>query len=252
VLAMRKLKLFLEHRNYMCIHKTHIFINFNNSNLDYLNTLHPNSVQKIHVFITNHAAINESLRFLIKRFGRYRNPRKGYETTNKRMTKIILHFPKQLRGLLSLSKEFLGTDGDWIGMVNKTGYVYFNLDTPNSRKRYNLQILYNENNLSIDIEGYRSHLPFGLEGAKAYLPVEINFIDYPYELIEKENDTIFQTAEMRLDPEKFKDILIEKFKSKCPPKILKTLGSDNDIWNYIMQQGEWSIKEDDKNVKRAV
>jgi hypothetical protein len=75
--------------------------------------------------------------------------------------------------------------------------------------------------------------------------VSIQFPAFPYNVVDKENDPgIFETAEMRLNPNMFKDKLIEGFKKSCPPGILKTFKTDDEIWDYIMQQGMWKVKED--------
>jgi len=67
-------------------------------------------------------------------------------------------------------------------------------------------------------------------------------------VIEEEDNGIFGTEEMKLNPEMFKDKLIEGFKKECPERILITFKSDDDIWDYIMQQGNW---EPDKEVVQA-
>lgn len=46
----------------------------------------------------------------------------------------------------------------------------------------------------------------------------------------------------RKDPDRFKQKIIESFKAQCPPGILASFHSDEDIWNYVMQANEWNIK----------
>ena len=49
---------------------------------------------------------------------------------------------------------------------------------------------------------------------------------------------------MAIRPELFKDQIIENFKKATPELILKSFKDDNDIWDYINKNGEWSVKEE--------
>lgn len=40
-------------------------------------------------------------------------------------------------------------------------------------------------------------------------------------------------------PNLFKDDIIKRFKESCPSRILKVFHDDNDIWDYILEEGEW-------------
>lgn len=40
-------------------------------------------------------------------------------------------------------------------------------------------------------------------------------------------------------PDLFREKILENFKSNCPEGILNSFKSDEDIWNYITQNGEW-------------
>lgn len=42
-------------------------------------------------------------------------------------------------------------------------------------------------------------------------------------------------------PSVFKDRMIQAFKEKCPPGILKIFKSDDAVWEYILQEGEWKV-----------
>jgi hypothetical protein len=46
----------------------------------------------------------------------------------------------------------------------------------------------------------------------------------------------------RKDPDRFKQEIVKQFKAQCPPGILTSFHSDEDIWNYVMQANEWNIK----------
>lgn len=45
------------------------------------------------------------------------------------------------------------------------------------------------------------------------------------------------------NPELFKDTIIKNFKRVTPDGILGTFDSDDDIWDFITDQGEWASKE---------
>lgn len=45
-------------------------------------------------------------------------------------------------------------------------------------------------------------------------------------------------------PETFKDKIIASFKESCPENILKSFKTDDEIWAFINQEGEWSVKEE--------
>lgn len=45
-------------------------------------------------------------------------------------------------------------------------------------------------------------------------------------------------------PELFRDKIIAGFKESCPEGILKTFKTDDEIWEYITENGEWSVKEE--------
>lgn len=223
---MRKLKLLMDHRNYMGIGNTHIFINFNRGNLNYLDTLHFNNVGTIHVFITTHASVNDDLKSLIRRFGRVME-------NGRRFSKIIIYSPPQVRDLNKLIKKFLKDD---------SGYELMEVD-----KRTHFQfIIENKYRLNI-VCGYES-LKIFLEGSnRKSCPIDIQFMEYPYDVSIDNDPGIFETTEMRNFPELFREKLIEAFKQKTPEKILKAaFKTDDDIWAYIMTQGEWSMKEEEK------
>lgn len=44
-------------------------------------------------------------------------------------------------------------------------------------------------------------------------------------------------------PDLFRDKIIAGFKESCPPGILNTFKTEEEIWDYIVQNGEWKIKE---------
>lgn len=242
---MRKLTLLMDQKNYMCIGNTHIFINFNHENFEYLTSINPRSVQKIHVFVTTHAAINNDLKWMIEKF------RKVIIDGRECHAKIIIHLPYQVRELDLLLVKLLG-----FGTSKETGYKLitekasqrFMMDSSPDCYHYIdncLNIIYGKTSLQISITREDFRRKERTRCTNDVFPTIIKFPEYKYNAIGKESDPgIFETADMRLNPEMFKDKLIETFKKQCPNGILKSFKDDEDIWNYVMEQGMWKVKED--------
>lgn len=239
---MRKLKLLMDQRNYMCIGNTHIFINFNHSNFEHLDTINPKSIGIVHVFVTAHAAINMELKLLVEKYNKAK-----FIDGHRYKTKVIIHLPYQVRELTYLARKILGFDEyGYKLLVERKGPKFILNPHPDyfNYEHNRLEISYNDKSLSINItytnesDGYIDIL------GKGSHPVIIKFPEYPYNINDKENDPgIFETGEMRINPEMFKDKLIEGFKKNCPEGILKSFKTDDDIWDYIMEQGSWSQKD---------
>ena len=242
---MKKLTLLMDQKNYMCIGNTHIFINFNHENFEYLTSINPRSVQKIHVFVTTHAAINNDLKWMIEKF------RKVIIDGLECHAKIIIHLPYQVRELDLLLVKLLG-----FGTSKETGYKLitekasqrFMMDSSPDCYHYIdncLNIIYGKTSLQISITREDFRRKERTRCTNDVFPTIIKFPEYKYNAIGKESDPgIFETADMRLNPEMFKDKLIETFKKQCPNGILKSFKDDEDIWNYVMEQGMWKVKED--------
>ena len=93
---MRRLKIFMDQKNYMCIGNTHIFFNFNHTNLEYITSINPRSMQTIHIFITTHAAVNNDLKILIDKFKSFIVDDQQY------WSKIVIHLPRRVKELKTL------------------------------------------------------------------------------------------------------------------------------------------------------
>lgn len=161
---MRSLKLFQDQPNYLCIINTHIFFNFNKSNLEWLNSMNPESIRKVHIFITSHKAINPYLKLFIEKYG-------DFEINGKsQYIKIIIHFPRQVRELESLLKEFVPMDNIrfYKSLVERNGVVFV-LDDYISY--YCVRIKYNDDKISVN-----------MSKMKNYSTLLINFSEYPYDI----------------------------------------------------------------------
>ena len=241
---MRRLKIFMDQKNYMCIGNTHIFFNFNHTNLEYITSINPRSMQTIHIFITTHAAVNNDLKILIDKFKSF------IVDDQQHWSKIVIHLPRRIKELKTLIEKFLGPE-----YVINNGYMLiterkgprFMLDSYPDCFQYIdnwLNIIYDKSSIKISLTRESAHPNKHVLHGRGGYPISIKFPEYPYNVIDKENDPgIFESPEMRLDPEMFKDKLIDGFKKNCPEGILKSFKSDEDIWEYIMEQGTWSQKD---------
>lgn len=87
---------------------------------------------------------------------------------------------------------------------------------------------------------YRKWLKF--EWINNQLRVYYELDTYPlrgYQISNKGKPGAIRNTLQRNYPELYKDKIIQNFKESCPEKILKNFTSDDDIWDYIMQEGEW-------------
>lgn len=219
---MKSVKVVMTEKNYLRIANTHIFINFTKHNMDYLSMLRPGSIRKIHIFITNHASINETLRFLLKR-----------ATSDQR---ILIHIPKSISELNAFLHTFIGEEeeGKYTSIIEKEPFIFGSeLDD------FKITIRFNKTELKVQLSPFRTD-PFK---PSRY---GIEFPNYPYNGASEEEQGIFENVEMRIDPMKFKDQLITAFKKNCPEGILKSFKTDDEIMEYIMQQGEWAVKEEEQ------
>ena len=55
----------------------------------------------------------------------------------------------------------------------------------------------------------------------------------------------FDTMPKVIAPELFKDQLLAKFKKECPPGILSSFSGDDDIWDYMLNNGEWRVEDNE-------
>ena len=241
---MRRLKIFMDQKNYMCIGNMHIFINFNHDNFEYITSINPRSVQTIHVFITTHAAINNDLKMLIGKYKKFVVDGQEYRS------KIVIHLPRRIKELKTLIEKFLGpeyvVDNGYILIAERKGPRFMLDSYPDCFEYIDnwLNIIYDKSSIKITMTREPGHPKKHVLYGRGGYPISIKFPEYPYNVIDKDNDPgIFETAEMRLEPEMFKDKLIAGFKENCPEGILKSFKTDEDIWDYIMEQGTWSQKD---------
>jgi G:T/U-mismatch repair DNA glycosylase len=218
---MQKIKFLTQYNNYVVIAETHIFFDFNRRNLEYLKSLHSNTVNKIHIYLSGHQSVNETLKNLIQ----------YYENKKEKRVKIIIHIYKSIRELKSFVIRYFKELNGYRIIIEKGRANKFIAHTSDGNGI--LSVIFNKDSYNIQIDKINN---------VGY--IKIVFPSYPFNPADIEDDRgIFTTLEERVNPEQFRDKLIEKFKEQCPENILKSFKDDQDIWDYIMKQGEWKIVE---------
>lgn len=166
---------------------------------------------RVHIFITSPYIFNEE-----------------WEKNMDRLTdwaKYYIHIPKTLADIKIIADEYINrlTEHKVIrSILEKNGPIF---STPFIRGRvgrYPIKVSYNKDHIDISLK-------LGCE----------SFGDYYIK-----NGGAIRTSPMRVNPNLFKDKIIENFKQSCPEAILKAFKDDEDIWNYITQNAEWSFKEE--------
>lgn len=225
---MRSIKVLMNTPNYFAIGATHVFFNFNVKNFNLISSLPPNAVKKVHIFVTNHTALNYHLLEMVRRYTSEEAKK------NDSYIRIVLHFFKEditnqnsLIALFKITFEDLIKRVSWA--MDKRDIVF----SDEKNKNYKATIIYTKNFLRIKF------------GGKGYKSISARFYEYEYNQnpdLNADNSGIFEKPEERINPEMFKDKLIAAFKEKCPKGILKGFKSDDDIWDFIINNSEIKAK----------
>ena len=216
---MQRIKFLTQYDNYIAIAQTHIFFNFNKRNLDYLLTLKPHAIKKIHIYISDHYSVNENLKNMIHILS----------TRENQKIKIIIHIYKMIKEIKPFLVKYLDGLKGYQVIIERRKLNYF--VAHGSSGSDHLCISFNDKAFTVNISTAQSS--------------SIKIIFPPYSFNDTDKDKgIFETLAERLNPEQFKEKLIASFRKNCPEKILKSFKGDEDIWNYIMKQGEWKIQKE--------
>lgn len=201
--------------NYIRVANKHIFLNFREENFIDLEEIEGKErQQRIHVFITNHHAINDCLSDLIKIY-----------SDN---TSITIHVPQQVRDLKVVIDDYLSKyKKKWKIFVEPNGPIF------KANDNTVFKIHYFDN-------GIQASLSFGAAYYTGYkLPQDNN------KKRDKNNEGAITSTPMQMHPELFRDQIIKGFKDHCPEGILKAFDTDDKIWEYIMETGEWNVKQEE-------
>ena len=204
------MKLIMDQKNYIRMANTHIFVNITKDNVDYIldRTIDIEGIDDVAVMITNHSAVNENLLF----FADYMTSKMGIRI------KIYIrpgdpeleHFLSQR--LINFKTDIIATA--WYSIRERFQFISINF------LEDHIELIYGPG------EGSTIDITF----PKFYY-IESAFGD--------DSPGIFDNIEMRLKPEEYRPHLIEAFKQQMPEDIWRNL-ADDEIWDYIMEQGEWS------------
>ena len=226
-IIMRNIKLNMTQGNYIGIDHTHIFMNFTKENFDFLGTLPEGSKRKIHVFITSPTSITDSLKMLVNRYGKH--------PTEKRISIVVIHVPTYIKETVEFIQKLLKSyENAYQLYVEGRWKSFLSFGSNNLKSGYNY-IAY--------FKYFKDHLSVKIHRDNDSNRVLIKFPEYYYNEVTKDSG-IFSNIEEKLNPIAFKDKLIKAFKRECPEQILKSFKSDDDIFNYIVSEGEWDFKDE--------
>lgn len=169
--------------------------------------------QNYHFFVSSIKQVNNDLKDLVGRAQNYAR-------------KVIIHIPKSLDDVRVAVKLLLGEELKYKIVVERFGPV-FSLENPRM-KDWLLRIRYEKGSIATSID---------------LMSKGIDTLSYHSGM---DHDSPVGNIIRQLHPAMFKDKIIKQFKSVTPDGILKSFKSDDDIWDYIMQSGEWNVRIEDK------
>ena len=232
------MKVFMNQPNHIEVDGRLIFINFNYENLEHLKSRYtnnrqeyPDRIMRVDIFITNHTSITNHIDNL-------------FDYLNGLGAEIRLFSKTEDSGLAGLVEKCVEYNRQKkmtkIDIICKTTIHRSYFDECGQT----VMISYETDHLSMVVKETRDGNP-GIDD-RPFRDNMITFDKFYYEDETYEsNKGIFDTAEMRLNPENFKEQLIESFKRDLPDEMVNSFKNDEDIWDFINQNGEWECSEDD-------
>ena len=198
------------YNNYIHFRNIHVIINPSDKNInDNLESIKDKSNQVIHIFLLDFKRIDK-VESIINLYPK---------------SKIIIHIPYQVKDIKKYL-DSLNIDA----FKNKNVKVFIERKGPSFciaeningyYQKFNLNVKYNDDGVETSISIHNTDYP-----------------NYKIKYLGGEGGAI-KTILQRDNPELFKKEIINNFRSSCPKGILKTFKSDNEIWDYIMMNGEW-------------
>lgn len=219
------------YENYLRIRNNHILIN-PDMNAVFIklykniiisdNTILEN--QKIHLFICKYdSKVNESIIYILKHFSAG--------------CKIVIHIPKLTKDL----KITLENDIEEFVRINKIEYPVCKIITERSGPSFKVH----GKNWSFVNDSITDivNIVYSNKGIHiSYSIFDVKYSNYTYhELRISKKPGAVRTKPQRDNPELFKDLIIKQFKEATPDGILKAFKNDNEIWDYILGNGEWKV-----------
>lgn len=216
--------------NYLRVKNNHIIINpdFSSINKLYLNlVILDNTIvenQRIHLFISKYSKeINKCIIYILKHFAF--------------SCKITIHIPKNVKDLKVVIEECLKEFKTTHGIEYLNCKVFIESKGPSFKIHNKFCGCFNDGlNDEVDII-------YGKKGIHInYSLLDAEYSNYFYKGIRGCNKPgAIRTKPQKEYPELFKDLIIKQFKESTPEGILKSFKSDDDIWDYILGNGEWKV-----------
>lgn len=212
---------------------------------------HPNRVNEYHfnnkhVYIQPSAgnAINENCMFQVIKNSNHQvyhifelvpnsvmNILKTFITETPKSSRVIIHIPKPFKDWKRYLENKLEKEGINLKenkakiIIDKLEPIKFVVEGPyHERTRF--------------IVGYEKI------GNKINLSAYIQNSQFDFYCNEFSYNYLWNPAR-KDNPELFRDDIIKDFRKNNPKNIVSTFRDDNDIWDYIMQQGEWDPNGDE-------
>lgn len=198
--------------NYIHFKNMHIIINPLDQNIIHsLESILNKSNQVIHIFLLDFKRIN-NVESIINLYPK---------------AKIVIHIPYQVKDIKkyldSLNIDTFKNKNVKIFVERKGPSFCMAEITKGYYKKIELVVKYEDDGVSTMISFHNTDYPN-------------NKIVYPG----GEGGAI-RTFLQRDNPDLFKDEIVKNFKSSCPSGILKSFKNDDEIWDYVMQQGIWKV-----------
>lgn len=182
----------------------HILFNLNASNTKIFSDMDNTGSENVHLFINDYGMIEHGI---LKEFISNIPP----------LYKFTIHVPKQVKDLKILIERLLPENSYCKVIVERKGPTF---KIPGK-------------------SGYMLNIVDDSYGVTASIPIiSMNHLNY------KLRGDIFNSIPKTEYPILYKKEMIKQFKKITPVGILKNFNNDEDIWDYIMMQGEWNIHPD--------
>lgn len=216
--------------NYLRIKNNHIIIN---PNLTSRNSLYLNLVildntivenQRIHLFISKYDNdVNENVIYILEHFAT--------------KCKITIHIPKIVKDLKVVIEEDIKKFKDIHKVEFLNCKVFAESKGPSFQIHNKFWRCFNDglnDKIIIVYDNDGIHVSYSL--------FDIKYSSYFYKTTkEHEKPGAIRSKPQKEHPELFKDLIIKQFKESTPEGILKSFKSDDDIWDYILGNGEWKV-----------
>lgn len=205
--------------NYIRLGNIHIFIGMNDHTLGIIRGIRKVANQNVHIFLTSPDNIGSELDEIVTIVAMYMDD-----------ARLTIHVPKFIRDVKTLAVNAF-KKYPYCKIVGESRGPSFRIPGMNKM----LDIVYTKKGITASVRLYSSQ----------YSGYKVHGCD-PNSRDPMEHGAVNSIPRLK-NPDMFKNEIIKSFKKSCPDGILSSFKSDDDIWDYIMMNGEWSVvneKED--------